>query len=89
MHWLGADKEAQITGGRPHIRVFSEYKSDYILVLRLLLFEEGRFQRDDTIEQSCRTEKSRVAGPRSDGLDQHRAAVGEHHSPYDESTVRG
>jgi CubicO group peptidase (beta-lactamase class C family) len=71
-----ADKEAQIPLGVDHIfRVFSNTKL-ITSCAALLLFEEGRFQLDDPIEQFIpQLANRRVLRPDATSLDQTEAAV--------------
>jgi CubicO group peptidase (beta-lactamase class C family) len=75
MHWW-ADKEAQIPLGVDHIfRVFSNTKL-ITSCAALLLFEEGRFQLDDPIEQFIpQLANRRVLRPDATSLDQTEPAV--------------
>ena len=81
-----ADKEAQIPLRVDHIfRVFSNTKL-ITSCAALLLFEEGRFQLDDPIEQFIpQLANRRVLRPDATSLDRDRACCeADHRSPSDE-----
>ncbi|MGC1993955.1 MAG: serine hydrolase domain-containing protein [Pseudolabrys sp.] len=75
MHWMGRQISADTIAGRPHIPRLLKYEAGYILRCPFL-FEEGRFQLDDPIEQFIpQLANRRVLRPDAASLDRTEPAV--------------